>query len=485
MRTIFKPSSIRKKIIYGFSLLLAFVVGTIALTYGLNAHIEKKMQGLEVIENLFGNILELRRFEKNYFLYGEQEAFEEAFRYIKKTRSTLSGEKDKLDKLSSMNNFEYFVVRLEDYERQLIQLNHLYEGDNSSTAKIPALKNKIREKGKELTSFAERILNKEKIRIQVLLKTIRHILMSGAVVVLFLSFTIAAFLGQKISKSLKLLEQYAEKISKEEIKQIDYPEVEEEIQSVLKAFNRMFKMLNVRQHQLVRSEKLASLGILLSGVAHELNNPLSNISTSIQILEEEIDGDDNELKRDMLKQVDEQSDKARDIVRNLLEFSRDKEYNAQLIDLKRLLEETLVLIRGQVPTEVEVDVEINEEIQIEADKQKLQQVLLNLIKNSIDAVGIKGSIWISARVLEGENPADDEIELMIEDNGPGIEPEKLKKIFDPFFTTKDVGHGSGLGLYIVHDIIESHGGNVTVSSEVGQGTNFTIWLPKRQEKKND
>ncbi|MFW5905966.1 MAG: sensor histidine kinase, partial [Desulfobia sp.] len=195
--------------------------------------------------------------------------------------------------------------------------------------------------------------------------------------------------------------------------------------------------------------------------------------------------DDTELKKEMLKQMNEQSDRARDIVKNLLEFSRAREYKSQAVDLKKLLDETLVLIRGQIPTEVEIIVEITEEIRIEADKQKLQQALLNLIKNSIDAVGKHGKIWVSAHVLLDSNSGEEEIELMVEDNGPGIEPDKLKKIFDPFYTTKDVGHGSGLGLYIVHDIVENHGGKMEVNSQAGQGTNFTIWLPKIQEKKND
>ncbi|MFP3983291.1 MAG: sensor histidine kinase [Desulfurivibrionaceae bacterium] len=485
MKSFFLPSSIRNKIIYGFALLLSIMVGTMVLTYGLNAHIEKKLQGLEVIDNLFGNILELRRFEKNYFLYGEQQAFDEATEYIEKTRATMRGEEKKLGQLTSLSNISYFTVILNDYERQMNQLNHFYQDNRGGSGKIPPLKNKIREKGKELTSFAEKILKEEKSLIQILLKTIRHILITGGLVVLFLSLTIAAFLGRKITKSLKLLEEYAEKISREEIQQINIPEIEIEVKSVLNAFNRMSRMLSVRQRQLVRSEKLASLGTLLSGVAHELNNPLSNISTSTQILAEEIDGDDTELKKEMLKQMNEQSDKARDIVKNLLEFSRAREYKSQAVDLKKLLDETLVLIRGQIPTEVEIIVEITEEIRIEADKQKLQQALLNLIKNSIDAVGKHGKIWVSAHVLLDSNSGEEEIELMVEDNGPGIEPDKLKKIFDPFYTTKDVGHGSGLGLYIVHDIVENHGGKMEVNSQAGQGTNFTIWLPKIQEKKND
>jgi len=111
----------------------------------------------------------------------------------------------------------------------------------------------------------------------------------------------------------------------------------------------------------------------------------------------------------------------------------------------------------------------------------LEQVLLNLIKNGIDAVKADGHIWISARHI-GVSTGLDEVEILIEDDGPGIDPEHVKRIFDPFFTTKDVGKGSGLGLFIVHDIVEWHGGTITVDSRPGLGTTFIIWLPGMQQE---
>jgi signal transduction histidine kinase len=291
-------------------------------------------------------------------------------------------------------------------------------------------------------------------------------------------------LGQRVVNSLKLLERYAEKISSEDFEEIRATPLEEEVRSVLNAFNRMSRILRIRQSQLVQSEKLASLGTLLSGVAHELNNPLSNISTSAQILREELVRADPEFKKELIQQIEDQSDKARDIVRTLLEFSRATEYHPRPVALKKLFEDTVVLIRGQIPTDVSISLECPDELIVEVDKQKLQQVFLNLLKNGIDAVGQSGKLWITARLL-GPKESAEELEIMIEDNGPGIPPETIKKIFDPFFSTKDVGHGSGLGLYIVHDIVARHGGRINVNSQMGQGTTFTIWLPRKQEGKNE
>ncbi|MFA6498914.1 MAG: ATP-binding protein, partial [Desulfurivibrionaceae bacterium] len=241
------------------------------------------------------------------------------------------------------------------------------------------------------------------------------------------------------------------------------------------------KELQMRQHQLVQSEKLAALGTLLSGVAHELNNPLSNISTSAQILGEEIEEDNIEFKKSLIGQIEVQSDKARDIVRTLLEFSRIKEVRKEKLPLKTLVEETILLIRGHAPSEVVIAVDIPEDLFVIADKQRMQQVLLNLIKNGIDAVKADGHIWVSARGI-GLATGLAEVEILVEDDGPGIDAEHVKRIFDPFFTTKDVGKGSGLGLFIVHDIIEWHGGTITVDSRPGLGTTFIIWLPGEQQE---
>jgi len=241
----------------------------------------------------------------------------------------------------------------------------------------------------------------------------------------------------------------------------------------------------MHQRQLVQSEKLASLGTLLSGVAHELNNPLSNVSTSAQILAEDLDELDKDFKKDLIAQILEQSDRARDIVRTLLEFSRISEFSWQELSLKMLVEKTITLLRGQIPSNVEINLEIPANLKITVDKQRMQQVFLNLIKNGLDVIGEDGKIWISCREIISKVKDRREVEILIEDNGPGIPVEIRDKIFDPFFTTKDVGHGSGLGLFIVHNMIEMHGGSIRVESRTGQGTTFIIWLPDRSAETGD
>ncbi|HCC53342.1 MAG TPA: hypothetical protein DEQ20_00180 [Desulfobulbaceae bacterium] len=473
---------IRKKITYGFYLLLLLMVGSAVLTYGIVKRVEEQVAFGEVIEDFFNTTLELRRFEKNYFLYLQEKDFEENQLYWEKIRELFVNNAPALRLAVSGAELEQLGKVIEAYNGQMDRLHAYYLNIASGTEYSgggrtqETLEEQLRSSGKELTEFGERTRDAVKRKIKTLLKTTRKILLASMVCLFVSALTIAALLGRKVVNSLKLLEGYTKRISQGDFVEIAVGEGEQEIRSLLTAFNRMTKELQVRQHQLVQSEKLAALGTLLSGVAHELNNPLSNISTSAQILGEEIAEDNVEFKQSLIGQIETQADKARDIVRTLLEFSRIKEFKKEKLLLKKLVEETILLIRGHAPSEVVIAVDIPEDLSIIVDKQRMQQVLLNLIKNGIDAVQGHGHIWVSA-LGTGCGTGLDEVEIIIEDDGPGIDAEHVNRIFDPFFTTKDVGKGSGLGLFIAHDIIEWHGGAINVESRPGLGTTFIIWLP--------
>jgi len=481
---------IRKKITYGFNLLLLLMVGSAVLTYGIVKRVEDQVAFGEVIEDFFNTTLELRRFEKNYFLYRQEKDFEENQLYWEKIRELFVNNAGALRLVVSGAELEQLGRVIEAYNGHMGRL-HAFYLDIAQGADYPGssrtqekLEEQLRSSGKELTEFGERTRDAVKRKIKTLLKTTQKILLASMVCLFVSALTIAALLGRKVVNSLKILEGYTKRISQGDFVAVGVGEGEQEIRSLLTAFNRMTKELQMRQHQLVQSEKLAALGTLLSGVAHELNNPLSNISTSAQILGEEIEEDNVEFKKNLIGQIEIQSDKARDIVRTLLEFSRIKEFKKEKLFLKKLVEETILLIRGHAPSEVVIAVDIPEDLSIIVDKQRMQQVLLNLIKNGIDAVQGNGHIWISA-LGTGCGTGLDEVEILIEDDGPGIDAEHVNRIFDPFFTTKDVGKGSGLGLFIVHDIIEWHGGSISVDSRPGLGTTFIIWLPGEQQEHGD
>ncbi|MGV1100940.1 sensor histidine kinase [Thiovibrio sp. JS02] len=474
---------IRKKITYGFYLLLIIMVGSAILTYGIVKRVEDKIVVVELIEDFFNTTLEVRRFEKNYFLYRQEKDFQENQHYWKQVKDLFDQNASSLWLVVSARDMARLPGLIASYGSDM---QKLYDYDHQVMARRNGLQEQLEEQvrhtGKELTDFAEKTRFAEKAEIKKLLKTTQSVLLISIVFLFVSAMGIAALLGRRVVTSLKILEGYTKKISQGDFVEVQVGEGEQEVRSLLTAFNRMTKELQVRQHQLVQSEKLAALGTLLSGVAHELNNPLSNISTSAQILREEIEDGDLEFKKGLIGQIETQSDKARDIVRTLLEFSRIKEFNKEKLPFKKLVDEAIMLIRGQVPSEMEIAVDAPDDLFIFVDKQRMQQVLLNLIKNSIDAANGHGHIWISAHTTDMAEGMG-EVEIIVEDDGPGIGEETLKRIFDPFFTTKDVGHGSGLGLFIVHDIVEWHGGTISVDSRPGFGTTFIIWIPGEQQEK--
>jgi signal transduction histidine kinase len=188
---------------------------------------------------------------------------------------------------------------------------------------------------------------------------------------------------------------------------------------------------------------------------------------------EELKADDL-LIRKLLTNIDQEVDRARDIVKGLLEFSREREFQLGWVNLASLTIKTVRLISSQLPAGVEVTTDIPEDLDIHADGQKVQEVLLNLLLNAAQAMPDgSGRIAVTAR----EDQSRGQVEIRITDTGCGISAENLTKIFDPFFTTKEVGFGTGLGLSVAHGIVERHGGTLTVTSKVGEGSVFTIRLP--------
>jgi signal transduction histidine kinase len=220
---------------------------------------------------------------------------------------------------------------------------------------------------------------------------------------------------------------------------------------------------------------MASLGILTAGVAHELNNPLNNISTSIQILLEELQEGKIEHQQELLAGAEKEVERAKNIVRALLEFSRAKSLSLKQVEFKHFVEKTIYLIKGELPSEISIDMNVPEDIVAYIDPKRIQQVLINFILNGMQAITGEGSITIN--VWKGMEDKSKMLYCQVQDTGHGISKQDFDRIFDPFFTTKDVGKGLGLGLSVSHRIIEQHSGRIDVESVPGEKTTFTIVLP--------
>ncbi len=224
--------------------------------------------------------------------------------------------------------------------------------------------------------------------------------------------------------------------------------------------------------RVAQSERLASLGMLAAGVAHEINNPLGGILALTALTLEDTKPDDP--NRENLEEVLKQTERCRDIVKGLLEFSRQSAINTELVDLNRILQDTLSLISKQaaffnIALVKDWDPQLPP---VMADKSQLQQVFMNILVNAVQAMDERGTVTITTR--RGRLGT---VEAAVSDTGRGIPQEVIDRIFDPFFTTKGSGEGTGLGLSIAYGIITKHHGTIQVETEPGKGTTFTVRLP--------
>jgi len=227
------------------------------------------------------------------------------------------------------------------------------------------------------------------------------------------------------------------------------------------------------QARVAQSDRLASLGKLSAGVAHEINNPLGAIMTLTALTLEDFKQEDP--NRENLEEVIRQTERCRDIVRGLLEFARQSEVFMEPADLNKILLDTLALVERQsMFFNINVVKDWDPELPpVMADRSQLQQVFTNILMNAVQAMEERGTVTIVTRHLRAERI----VEVRITDTGCGIPEDKIGRIFDPFFTTKASGQGTGLGLSIAYGIVTSHGGNITAQSEAGQGSTFIIRLP--------
>jgi len=226
------------------------------------------------------------------------------------------------------------------------------------------------------------------------------------------------------------------------------------------------------QTRVAQSERLASLGMLSAGVAHEINNPLGGILALTALTLEDLP--QNDLSRANLEEVVAQCERCREIVKGLLEFSRQSETGAEQVDISATVEETLRLLQKQA---FFFNIKLVKDFApglpaVVGDKSQLEQVFMNIIVNAVQAMEEKGTLTVVTRFTE-----DEFVEVSISDTGCGIPADRVDHIFDPFYSTKMGGEGTGLGLSIAYGIVTRHQGSISVESEVGKGSTFIIRLP--------
>jgi two-component system, NtrC family, sensor kinase len=453
-----------------FILLLNFPVLYLGVT-----NVNEGIRHLELTEDLYNTILEMRRYEKNFLLYHNKESLESTKYYLDLARESFFKKLTYLGKPCS----QIECVRLEKGLKEYAALDML-NVPQSRNNPGKAAQEKIRSVGKQLVDAAEILLKAERRNIADEAKNALRwpLVFMGAMFFLFI--TGARLIIKKVVRPLAKIERATKKVALGDFSPISHVGSDEsQVDHLIIAFNRMAEELEAREEQIIHSRKVASLGTLVSGVAHELNNPINNIVLTVDSLVGKRNISE-ERRSHLLEDILTQALRASEIVKNLLEFSRAEISSYSELDLAILLRETLQIARNHMAlSKVQLHDEIADDLpKINGNHQGLQQVFLNLVTNAVQAMPGGGDLTIHTSLGN-----DNKINVLVRDTGSGIAAEHLPHIFDPFFTTKDVGKGTGLGLSVSYGIIKKHGGQITVKSKPGEGTTFTVVLPIHKEAK--
>jgi len=454
-----------------FSVCFVFMALLIAINYGNLYRLSSSMQFFEISEELNSTILEMRRYEKNFFLFHSDSDIEENISYTTRLNLILNREEENLVKSIGKNNYHQFLKYVRDYSSLMESLR----GSSGKDMEWLESQTRIRRSGQDLLVFADQLVHNERRAIKQLLQQMGSFPMINLLILIILLVFVIFFIGEKMVRPLARITRESEAIAQGVFHGMISPfgNPKNEIYRLIAALNQMMHELESRHEQLVQSRKIAAVGTLTSGIAHEINNPINNLSLTLESLIENHEAMDPAERLQLYRDALDQVERASDTVKNLLEFSRANHPKLEAVSLDEVIDKTARLFNNEFKIhKVRFSKEIRSPVPaLRLDKGGLQQVLVNLFLNGIQAMPKGGELKV---VLERTR---DEVRLDVTDTGVGIPPENLEKVFDPFFTTKKEGEGTGLGLSVSYSIIRKHGGRMQVQSGDGSGTTFSIFLP--------
>jgi len=431
-----------------------------------------KLRFVEIADDLNASLLEMRLSEKNYFLYKDDTVLFDTKDKIDKTLQSIERVRKDIIRAVGENNLRQLITRLKRY-------SEVIENVRKSGNKNAQLENMLRTEGKKLKEFSEEITRLERVRVNEIIANSKRVLFYSFWAILLSAMIVSHFISQKILRSLRMIEKLTKSISEGNFHKIEGIKSRDELGSVINAINSMSEELSHREEQIIQSKKLASIGVLTAGVAHELTNPLNNISMIAQTYEELYDKLSREERIDFMSKVQGETERMKEIIKNLLDFSRPKEPDLKKADINATIQKTLKLMQNSLDvSNIETKLNLKDGLpQVLIDEHQIQQVFVNLITNAAQAMSGGGMLFIGSR----NGSSSGFVEVTVADTGKGIPPEFLPHIFDPFFSTKGDG-GTGLGLSVSYGIIKNHKGDIRVESKVGVGTTFTIELPVYKEE---
>lgn len=441
-----------------------------------------------VVANMEYAILEMRREEKNLFLYRDVAAGRQAEEFAQQADELLLRERGLFMQLGEPSLFQSLHQDFMTYRRLL----HEY-GDGAGQP--PSSEEAIRELGQQITQFADGLIIRERKALAQSVSGSQWALALSILILAVLVFAVGRLLARRVVTPLKRLADDLKPIAEGRFDRLVSHSRDAEMVAFTTAFNRMLDELESRRRRLLQSEKLAALGVLVAGVAHELNNPLSNISSSCQLLLEELDNAEREQLEEWATTIDSETERARQIVSALMGYNQRSVADFSPVSLAELLRTTLLLLKGQLKSSGgHIEIDVPQGLILRADPQRLQQVFINLLRNAVESgTGVRVKVTASpcgeglsslpsgAEVVGEPNChlRDNELatQILVEDDGCGISAEEMPHVFEPFYTLREPGHGMGLGLYIVQEIIQEHDGCIAISSQPQRGTQIYLRLP--------
>ena len=430
------------------------------------------------MDDLSADVTEARRIERHYAKYGLEEDHQEVLALVDQAMEKLHSI------LAHVHDNPRLKVSLQD--KQLLHTLHTcLETYKAYLADLPATPQGKDEQaspvGARVGESTRKMVLQLRDDIIVMVGLLQKQLFGAMLLLLSLTLTGGWLSVKRILKALDIIEDATRSIVKGNFTALPVPHTEEETGQVIHAINHMVGELEHKQHHLEQERKLASLGVLTAGVAHQLNNPLNNIFSTCQLLHEAAHEAATGLRSaPSLTEVEKKMDivlqetrRSRRIIRGLLDFSRESTCNALPCSLAEVTRNALALASAHIPECTQIHVDIAEDILLPLDAQRFQEACINLFINAGEALTQgPGEIRVRAHATE------DAVLLEIEDTGEGIAKEKIPNIFDPFFTGKSMG--TGLGLSVAFGIIRKHEGSISVESTPGVKTTFTIRLPRQR-----
>jgi signal transduction histidine kinase len=422
-------------------------------------------EGIHAQELSTSFVLHLRLLEKNYMLFRDKKSMDEL-----------------TESLKLFHNIMPICFECDPYAQLIKLLIKTYEKSSSLTEEI-------QHTGDWLERITIKIQTQERGRIKSFLSKTRHrmslVLILLCIIGPLFIYKTSAYVVAPIKRLAAITRKIADGDTtlRAPIREHDETfELSQSFNTMLdklllthSSLERSMELLKEKQAQLVEAEKRASLGLLVSGVAHELNNPLNNISLIAERMVEDRDELSVQEMRDM-NNILSQCERAKAIVENLLDFARARKSTVmEKLDIVEIVKESFSLVGNQLRiNDIELKTDIPDaSLFIEGNRSKLEQIIVGIMINAVQA--IKSNGLIEVKINSDRDTGN--VLIHIRDTGPGIPKSDIRHIFEPFFTTKPVGKGTGLGLSVAYSLAKEHGGDIKVSSEAGKGSIFTIVLP--------